>query len=242
MLFFTTNNAACSIVHRFTGKILDEGSGHGQRAWAALRDKFDGCSREALRPENAKMNSARMSPCQGLDEFLYELDNRRELLNACDSPKGPTDRQFEDIIVQALPPEYERIRTSHLEKLDFRITDICRTMSANYAANLARSSSTTGITERGAALPAAEDNRRDIICLYCKRAGHFQNTCSLCAKHEQQRQQREQRNEQQNQQQGGRRQRGQQVEVKHYASRQVTEGEGVRITTLLTTATPTAAP
>ena len=61
VLFFSTKSAACSIVRRFAGKTLDEGSGHGQRAWAALREKFDGFSREALRAEHAKMNSARIN-------------------------------------------------------------------------------------------------------------------------------------------------------------------------------------
>ena len=32
VLFFTTKSAACSVVRRFAGKTLDEGSGHGQRA------------------------------------------------------------------------------------------------------------------------------------------------------------------------------------------------------------------
>ena len=187
--------AACSVVRRFAGKTLNEGSGHGQRAWAALCETFDGCSREVLSVEHAKMNSARMSPGQDPDEFLYELDTRHERLNACDPPEGRADRQFGDIILQALPPEYERIRTSHLEKPDFGIAAIRRMLSANYAANLAHSSSKTGIAGHGAAMPVAEDNRRDIICHYCERAGHFKNTCPLRAKHEQQRQQREQRNE-----------------------------------------------
>ena len=120
VLFFTTKGAACSAVRRFAGKTLDEGSGHGQRAWAARREKFHGCSREALRAENAKMNSARMSPGQDPDEFLYELDTRRERLIACDPPEGPTDRQFMDIILQALLLEYKRICTSHLEKARLR--------------------------------------------------------------------------------------------------------------------------
>ena len=142
------------------------------------------------------------------DEFLYEVDIRRERLNACDLIEGSTGRQCEDIILQALPPEYERIRTIHLEKPGFGIADIHRMMSAIYTANLARSSSTTWIAGHGAAMPGAEDNRRNLICHYCERAGHFENTCALRAKHGLQRQQREQRNEQQNQQQSGRRQLG----------------------------------
>ena len=166
MLFFTTKGAACSVVRRSSRKV---------------RRLFG----EALRAKHAKMSSAQMSPGQDPDGFLYELDTRRERFNACDSPEGPTDRQFEDIILQALPPEYEHISTSHLEKSDFGIADICRIMSAIYAANLAHSSLTTGIAGRGAAMPAEEDNRRDIICHYYKRAGHFKKTCPLRAKHEQ---------------------------------------------------------
>ena len=211
VLFVTTKGAICSVVRRLAGKILDEGSGHGQRVWAALHEKFDGCSREALRAGHAKMNSARRSPGQDPDEFLYEFDTRRERINACDPPEGPTDCPFEDIILQALSPEYECIRTLHLEKPNFGIADVRRMMPAIYAANFARSSSTTRIAGHRAAIPAAEDNRRDTICHYCERAGHFKNTYPLHAKHEQQRQQREQRNKQKNQQQQGRRrQRGRQ--------------------------------
>ena len=82
------------------------------------------------------MNSPPMSSGQDPDKFLYKLDTRRERLNASDPTEGPTDSHFEDIILQALPPEYGRFRTSHLEKPDFGIADIRRMKSAIYAANL----------------------------------------------------------------------------------------------------------
>ena len=167
MLFFTTKGAACSVVRRFAGKTLDEGSGHGQRAWAALRERFDGSSREALRAEHAKMNSARMRPSQDPDEFLYELDTRRERLNACDPPEGPTDRQFEDIILQALPSEYDRIRQTHFETRDFGLADICRMMTSIYADNLSRSESSKGIAGRGAAMQGVDRNCTSVLCHYC---------------------------------------------------------------------------
>ena len=49
ILFFTTSGPAFSVVRRFEGRAREDGVGHGQDAWAALREKFDGCSREALR-------------------------------------------------------------------------------------------------------------------------------------------------------------------------------------------------
>ena len=152
------------------------------------------------------MNSTRMSPGQDPDKILYKLDSRRERLIAYDPP-GPSNRGHHP---PALPPEYERIRTSYLEKTDVGIADIRRIVSAIYAVNLASSSSTTGIARRRAAMPAAENNRRYIICHYCENAGRFKNTCPLRAKNEQQRQQRDQRNKQKNQQQDGRRRRGRQ--------------------------------
>ena len=41
--FFTTKSAAFSVIRRFAGKTLNEGSGHRQCAWATLRETFDGC-------------------------------------------------------------------------------------------------------------------------------------------------------------------------------------------------------
>ena len=188
------------------------------------------------------MNSARMSPGQEPDELLYELNSRRERLNVCNPSEGPTDLQSENIILQALPPEYERIRTSHLEKTGFGITDIRRMMSAIYAFNLARLSSTTGIPGRGAAMPTAKGNRRDITCHYCERAGHFKNTCPSAASTG---------SSDNNESNGTNRRTSSRtdgvneavsVAVKRHASRQATGGDRFRTTTLLTTAMPTPAP
>ena len=88
-LLFTTKGAACFVVRRFPGKTLDEGPGHGQRARAALHEIFDGCSAKVLRAKHAKMNSARMSPGQDPDEFLYERYSPRAL--QCVRPSRGTD-------------------------------------------------------------------------------------------------------------------------------------------------------
>ena len=49
ILFFTTSGPAFSVVQKFEGRTREDGVVHGQDAWAALREKFDGCSPEALR-------------------------------------------------------------------------------------------------------------------------------------------------------------------------------------------------
>ena len=48
ILYFTTSGPAFSVVRRFERKTREDGVGHGQDAWAALRETFDGCSRETL--------------------------------------------------------------------------------------------------------------------------------------------------------------------------------------------------
>ena len=45
----------------FEGMGLQDGVGHGQQAWAALREKFNGCSREALLAEHHKMNQTHVT-------------------------------------------------------------------------------------------------------------------------------------------------------------------------------------
>ena len=49
ILYFTTFDPAFSVVWRFERKTRDDRVRHAQDAWAALREKIDGCSREALR-------------------------------------------------------------------------------------------------------------------------------------------------------------------------------------------------
>ena len=92
------------------------------------------------------------------------MDSCRDHRNACDPPEGPTDRQYEDIILQALPPENKAIRQAHLERGDFELADIRRMMAAIYARNLARSRSNSfrGIAGSGAAIQTMTRDRKDI--------------------------------------------------------------------------------
>ena len=93
VLFCTTSGSAFSVVRRFEGKRLQDGPGHSQQAWVSLYEKFDGCSREALRAERHKMDHTKMAPGQDLDEFLHIMDSYRDRLNRSIPPEGPTNRQ-----------------------------------------------------------------------------------------------------------------------------------------------------
>ena len=178
VLFFATTGSAFSVVRRFEGKRPQDGPGHGQQAWAALCEKFYGCSREALRAEHYKMNHTKMTPGQDPDEFLYIMDSRRDRLNTSTPPEGPTDRQYEDILLQALSPDYESIRRAHLERRDFGLADIRRMMAAIYADNLSsRSITTTGIAGPGVAMKTMDRDLSDVHCHNCSTFGHYRRNC-----------------------------------------------------------------
>ena len=82
------------------------------------------------------MTSTRMRPSQDPNDYLYHMDNCRDGLNACDPPEDPTNRQYEGIVLQALPSEYDRICQTHPERRDLGLADIRRMMAAIYANNL----------------------------------------------------------------------------------------------------------
>ena len=79
-------------------------------ACGARRKKFDGCSREALRAAHRKLEMVKMRSDENPDGFLYKKDRCRDRLNSVTPKEGPSDRRYEDIILQCLPPEYDRIR------------------------------------------------------------------------------------------------------------------------------------
>ena len=180
ILYFTTSDPAFSVVRRFEGKTRQDGVGHGQDAWAALLEKFDGCSCEALRAAHRELEKVKMRRDEDPDDFLYKKDRCRDRLNSATPKKGPSDRRYEDIILQCLPPEYDRIHQTRFEREDNSLADIRRMMSKIYADNLARShsDSSRGIAERGIAMQATGRDLSKIDCYYCNKFGHYKNDCA----------------------------------------------------------------
>ena len=95
----------------------------------ALRKKFDACSREALRAAHRELETVEIRSDKDPDNFLYKKGRCRDRLNSITPKEGPSDRRYEDIILQCLPPEYDRIRQTHFEGEDCNLADIWRTMS-----------------------------------------------------------------------------------------------------------------
>ena len=173
-LYFTTSGPAFSVVRRFEGKTRDDGEGHGQDAWSALRETFDGCSREALRAAHRELETVKMRPDEDPDVFLYKKDRCRDRLNSVTPKEGPSDRRCEDMILQCLSPEYGRICQTHFEREDCSLAYIRRMMSTIYADNLARShfDSSRGIAGRGTAMQATGRDLSKIDYHYCNKFGH----------------------------------------------------------------------
>ena len=75
------------------------------------------------------------------DDFLYKKGRCRDRVNSVTPKEGPSDRQYEDITLQCLPPEYDRIRQTHFKREDCNLADIRRMMLNIFAGNFVRSNS-----------------------------------------------------------------------------------------------------
>ena len=115
---------------------MGSGVGNGQAAWNALEKKYNSNTKEARRAHHEYLHNAKMKSGGDPDDFLYTIDGYRERLKDMGQPVP--DERYEDIILQALPAEYERVRTASYERRDFHLADIRRMMSALYIDCLSR--------------------------------------------------------------------------------------------------------
>ena len=109
------------------------------------------------------------------DDFLYTMDGFRERLEDMGQPV-PGER-YEDIILQALPVEYERVRTASYERRNFYLADIRRTMSALYIDCLSRPNNSPLVAGREVAMQATGVDDSAIKCHYCGNLGHRHKNC-----------------------------------------------------------------
>ena len=94
ILYFTISDPAFSVVRRFEGNTREDGVGNGKDAWGALREKFDGCSREALRAAHRELETVKMRSDEDPDDFLYKKDRCRDRLNSVTPKKSPSDLRY----------------------------------------------------------------------------------------------------------------------------------------------------
>ena len=174
-LFFTTELSAHNVVKRHMGKTREDGVGNGQAAWNALEKKYNSNTKEARRVYHEYLHNAKMKSGDDPDDFLYTMDGYRERLKDMGQPVP--DEPYEDIILQALPAEYERARTASHERRDFHLADIRRMMSALYIDCLSRPNNSLLVAGRGVAMQATGGDNSIIKCHYCRNPGHRQKNC-----------------------------------------------------------------
>ena len=135
---------------------------------------------QALRAAHRKLETVKMRSDKDPEKFLYKKYRCRDRLNSVTPKEGPSDRRCEDIILQYLPPEYDRIRQRHFEREDCSLADIRWMMSKIYADSLARSSSDSsrGIAGRGVTRQATGRDLSKINCYYFNKFGHNKNDCA----------------------------------------------------------------
>ena len=175
ILFFTTERSVNNVVKRHISKTREDGVGNGLATWSALEEKYNSHTKEARRAYHEKLHSTKMKSGDGPDDFLYTMDGFREHLE--DMGKPVPDERYDDIILQALPAEYERVRTASYERRDFHQADIRRMMSALYIDYLSRPNNYPFVAGRGVAMQATGGDDGPIKCHYRGNPGHRQKIC-----------------------------------------------------------------
>ena len=160
------------------GKTREDGVGNEQAAWNTLEKKYNSNTKEARRAYHEYLHNTKMKSGDVPDDFLYTMNGYRERLEDMGQPVP--DERYEDIILQAFPAEYERVRTASYERRDFPLADIRRMMSALYVDCLSRLNNSPSVMGRGVAMHLTGGGDRPINCHYCGNPGHRQKNCVAC--------------------------------------------------------------
>ena len=158
--------------YKVEDKRPEDGAGQGQAAWKALTEKYNGHTKEARRACHEKL--VKMEPGKDPDKFFSILDECRDLLQEM----GQTvhNKRYEDIILRALPIEYERVLTASYERRDFGLDDIRHMVHTMYVDNLSRPSNAKPVAGRGIAMQVAGHTGSNVPCTYCIGLGHATHT------------------------------------------------------------------
>ena len=103
------------------------------------------------------------------------MDGYRERLEDMGQPVS--EERYEDIILQALPAECERVRTASYERRGFHLPDNRRMMSALYINCLSRPNNSPSVVGCGVTMDLTGGGDSPINCHYCGNPGNRQNTC-----------------------------------------------------------------
>ena len=127
-----------------------------------LTEKYNGHTKETRRACHEKLVNTKVEPGQDPDDLFFVLDECRDL-----EEMGQTvhDERCEDIILQARPPECERVRTASYKKRDFGLDDIRHMVhTMHYVDNLSRSVNAKPVAGRGIAMQVVGHTSSGVQC------------------------------------------------------------------------------
>ena len=122
VLLFCSSGSVFSVARGLEGKRPQDGPGHGQQARAVLGENCMEVYKRVYVRSVTKLTV--MAPGQDLDEFLYIMDSCQDRLSTSTPSGGSTDRQYEDILLQALSQDSKSVRRAHLERREFGLVDM----------------------------------------------------------------------------------------------------------------------
>ena len=155
ILFFATERSANITVKQFQARSQARQKADGVGTWEALSVRFDGNAKEARRACREKLTHAFMKSVEDPTDFFAKLDEQR--LRLADMGETLTDESYEDIILRALPKEYDFVRQqSHMNR-NFGLTGIKTTAINMFIDELSRVLLPV-VAGRGVAMQATQGN------------------------------------------------------------------------------------
>ena len=154
ILFFATEGSANITVEQFQARPQTRQKADGVGAWEALSVSFDGNTKEARRACREKLTRASMKSTEDPIDFFAKLDEQR--LRLADMGETLTDESYEDIILRALPKEYDFVwQQSHMNR-NFGLTGIKTTAKNMFIDDFSRKSCASAVAGRGVAMQATQ--------------------------------------------------------------------------------------
>ena len=162
---------------QFEGKKTEDGTGDGHAAWQALNETYNSHINEARKACHEKLVNTKVEPGQDPDDLFFVLGGCLDLFKEM----GQTvhDKCYKDIILQALPTEYEGVRNARYERRGFGLVDIQHMAHTMFVDSLLRPSYSKPVAGRGIAMQAAGHTDSDVRCKYCRSVGHLLLDCAI---------------------------------------------------------------
>ena len=114
---FTSARSANKLLKKHVDKTLEDEVSNGHAAWTAMEEKCNSHTKQPRRAYLKQLYNIKMESGDDPDDFIYSKDGYCERLEVMGQPVP--DARYEDIILQALPVEYERVRTASYKRRIF---------------------------------------------------------------------------------------------------------------------------